>query len=194
MFTVSNFILLCWLIFLGYWIVHWKSVKPAKEIAWRAPGFRWTLLWIVVLIILISRFLFHSSAFGFHIFETTQKPITFLDMIGIVMTVIGLIIAIAARKTLADNWSSDVELKKDHTLITVGVYKYVRHPIYTGITLMGLGAIIVEQSIFATIFFIGMVAFLLFKMKKEETLLLKHFPKEYPAYIKKTKALFPYFY
>ena len=192
MFNASNIILICWLIFLGYWILNWKSVKPAQEIAWRAPGFRWTLLWIVVLILIISRFLFHTH--GIQIFNIHAKQTTFLDIIGILITIGGLFIAILARRTLADNWSSDVELKKDHKLITKGVYEFVRHPIYTGITFMGIGSIIVDQSILVTLFYLGMVAFLLFKMKKEEKLLLKHFPKEYPAYMKKTKALIPFIY
>lgn len=192
MLEASNIILLCWLIFLGYWILNWKSVKPAQEIAWRAPGFRWTLLWIVVLILVISRFLFHTH--GFQIFNIHARQTTVLDVIGILITIAGLLIAIIARRTLADNWSSDVELKKDHKLITKGVYKYVRHPIYTGITFMGVGSIIVDQSILVTLFYLGMVAFLIFKMKKEEKLLLKHFPKEYPAYMEKTKALVPFIY
>ncbi len=192
MLNASNIILLFWVIFLGYWIINWKSVKPTKETAWRAPGFRWTILWIVILLVLASRFLFHTN--GFHIFTFSTKPITLLDIIGIIFAGIGLYIAIAARKTLADNWSSDVELKKDHKLITHGVYKLVRHPIYTGIIFMGLGSIIVDQSILVALFYTGMTAFLIFKMRKEEKLLYKHFPKEYPQYIKKTKALIPFIY
>ena len=192
MINASNIILFFWLIFICYWLIHWRSVKPAKETAWRAPGFRWTILWLVVLLFLISRFIYHER--GIHIFDATAQPITIMQIIGITLTGLGLVIAIVARKILADNWSSDVELKKDHKLITKGVYKYVRHPIYTGIDLMGLGAIIVDQSLFVTFFYICMIIFLLFKMKKEEALLLKHFPKEYPSYIKKTKALIPFIY
>ena len=192
MINASNIVLFLWLIFLCYWLLHWKSVKPAKEIAWRAPGFRWTLLWMAVLIILISRFISHQQ--GLHIFDTSTQPITPLQIIGVILTGIGLVIALVARKTLADNWSSDVELKKDHTLITQGIYHYIRHPIYTGIDLMGLGATIVDQSPFVALFYVFMIIFLIFKMKKEEALLCKHFPKDYPAYMKKTKALIPFIY
>ena len=192
MLNASNIITICWLIFLGYWIANWKSVKPAQETAWRSPSFRWTGLWIIVLIILVTHFVFPKHSL--HFLTISSNAPLILQIIGVLLTILGLIIAIVARRTLADNWSSDVELKKDHKLITKGIYKYVRHPIYTGITFMGLGAIIVDQSIIVTIFFIGMVAFLIFKMKKEETLLLKHFPKEYPAYMKKTKTLIPFIY
>ena len=191
MINASNIITLCWLIFLGYWLINWRAVKPTKETAWQAPGFRWTLLWIIVLIIVISRFVFLKNTE--HVLNTSVHAYA-LQPLGILITMLGLIIAIVARKTLADNWSSDVVLKKDHELITKGIYHYVRHPIYTGMTLMGIGSVIVLQTIIVALFFIVMVVFLVFKMKKEETLMLKHFPKEYPAYRKKTKALIPFIY
>jgi protein-S-isoprenylcysteine O-methyltransferase Ste14 len=192
MLNASNIISLCWLIFLGYWIINWKSVKPAKEVAWRAPGFRWTLLWIIVLIILLTHFLFPGNKI--HFFSSIVAPSPIFQIIGIVLTVLGVVIAIVARNTLSDNWSSDIELKKNHELITKGIYQYARHPIYTGLTFMGLGSVIGLQTLYVTFFFIAMEIFLIFKMKKEEKLLLKHFPKEYPAYMKKSKALIPFIY
>jgi len=192
MLNASNIITICWLIFLVYWIANWRSVKPAQETAWKAPNFRWTELWIIILIILVTHFVFPKHSLHFLTISSNSPLI--LQIIGIVLTILGLIIAIFARKTLADNWSSDVELKKDHKLITNGVYRYIRHPIYTGIICMGLGAIIVDQSIIVVLFYVCMAIFLIYKMKKEETLLLKHFPKEYQEYMKKTKALIPYIY
>ena len=193
MINVSNIILFCWLIFLGYWIINWKSVKPTKEMAWKEPHSRWTFIWIVILLFILSRFFFHRNA-SFLFFTSAPSSFPSIQVLGILLTILGLIIAIVARKTLADNWSSNVELKKDHKLITTGVYNYTRHPIYTGIDLMGFGTIIALQSIVATLFFIFMVIFLMYKMKKEETLLRKHFPKEYPDYMKRTKALIPFIY
>jgi len=179
------------MIFLVYWIINWKSVKPTKEIAWRSPNFWWTRFWIIVLIILLGRFLFSTT--GIQIFKPTNQ-FSIVEVVGIILTVIGLIIAIVARRTLGDNWSSDIELKKEHELITRGIYQYVRHPIYTGLLFMGVGSIMALQTIWHTIFFIFMFGFLYFKMKKEETLMLKHFHKEYEAYMKKTKALIPFIY
>jgi protein-S-isoprenylcysteine O-methyltransferase Ste14 len=191
MLNTSNSIIICWAIFLIYWVLNWKSVKPTKEVIFRQRNFQWTILWIVLLLVIVSRSFIPS--FSTHIFkDTTTVPA--LQPLGILLTIIGLIIAIAARKTLADNWSADVELKKDHKLITTGIYKYVRHPIYTGITIMGIGTICALQSIYSVIFYTVMIGFLIYKLKKEETLLLKHFPIEYPDYMKKTKALIPFIY
>ena len=114
--------------------------------------------------------------------------------IGTTLNVIGLIIAITARRTLADNWSGDIEIKKDHKLITTGIYKYVRHPIYTGVIAMALGTILLIMSINAFIFFGIISALMIFKLKQEEKLLTKYFPKEYPEYKKRTKGLIPFIY
>ena len=186
MVNATNIIALCWLIFLVYWIINWRSVKPAQEVAWKASGFRWTMLWILVVLLLPK----HSLQF----LTAAATPTGALEILGLGLAVMGLLIALVARKTLADNWSSNIEFKKNHRLITDGIYGYVRHPIYTGIISMGLGSILVDQSLFVILLFIGVTAFLLFKMNKEETLLQKHFPKEYTEYKKKTKALFPFIY
>jgi len=193
--------LLCWIIFILYWIVNWWRVKPAEETTWRSPQSRWTIAWILILLFIIAR----SSLLPF--FPSLNCPpycqqdlftpsfhLPFLQPIGVVVTIVGLIIAIIARKTLADNWSSNIELKKNHKLITTGIYKYARHPIYTGISVMGFGAILTLQAVMPILFFISMFVFFLFKMNKEEALLTKHFPKEYTAYKKKTKALIPFIF
>lgn len=190
--TAPNIISICWLIYIGYWAVKWNSVKPTRETAWRDPGYRWMLILSIALIIIITHIFFpgiNAQIFSFH-----SGPVTPVQLFGIALTVIGLVVAIVARKALADNWSSNIDLKKDHELITNGIYRFVRHPIYTGSVLMGIGSVIAEQSITVTVVYLGMLAFLIFKLKKEEELLMKHFPKEYPKYKKKTKALIPYIY
>ena len=47
-----------------------------------------------------------------------------------------------ARVFLGGNWSSNVTLKEDHTLVRSGPYRIVRHPIYTGLLVALLGTAI----------------------------------------------------
>ena len=47
-----------------------------------------------------------------------------------------------ARQTLAGNWSSDVTFKQGRELVKTGPYRFVRHPIYTGLLVMCLGSAI----------------------------------------------------
>jgi protein-S-isoprenylcysteine O-methyltransferase Ste14 len=68
----------------------------------------------------------------------------------------------------------------------------MRHPIYTGHLLMGLGTAIASGSLAA---FAGLASFVggfWIKLNQEERLLLRGFPDEYPAYKVRVKALIPY--
>lgn len=190
--NAPNIILICWLIFLAYWAINWKVAKPAEETVWKIPGFRWVIVWGVVLIIIISHILFPS--FHLHVFSDASGPFSTLQLGGVILAIIGLIVAIVARKTLADNWSSNVDIKKNHKLITKGVYSVVRHPIYTGIIAMGIGSVMVDPTIPDILFFLIMIGYLNFKKNTEEKLLSKHFSKDYASYKKKTKALIPFIY
>ncbi len=105
---------------------------------------------------------------------------------------LGLLITLWARYTLAGNWSGTVVFKEGHELIQQGPYRYVRHPIYTGFLMM--------FASFAPVlgYLSGYLALVLcfgsywYKLRQEETLLLKYFPNEYPAYMANVKALIPF--
>ena len=194
MFHSSDLVSICWIIFLVYWVLHWRSVKATKETAWKSQRTGWIIAWILVIGYFLSpwrrdTFLNRSDLALFSVFGTTA-----VQIIGIIFLISGLVIAILARKTLADNWSGNVELKKDHKLITTGIYAYVRHPIYTGVSFMVFGTFLLYHSILAILLLFIIVGFLSYKLKREEILLLKHFPKEYPAYMRRTKALIPFIY
>jgi len=62
-------------------------------------------------------------------------------VVGVILFTFGLVIAILARLELGNNWS-DIEtgqVKQNHMLVNQGVYRYIRHPIYTGDLAMLLG-------------------------------------------------------
>src|ERR1700683_3626587 len=62
-----------------------------------------------------------------------------LNIMSLVLTVLGLSLALWARIVLGKNWSGTVTFKEHHELIVRGPYAYVRHPIYTAMLLMFLG-------------------------------------------------------
>jgi protein-S-isoprenylcysteine O-methyltransferase Ste14 len=84
-----------------------------------------------------------------------------------------------------------VTLKNDHSLVRTGPYKYVRHPIYSGIllALFGTAAIIGEWP--SVIAFGLAVATLVYKSRIEERLMREKFP-EYEEYRRETAALVPF--
>ena len=188
MIAAQYIILICWIVFLLYWFVSWSSVKPTQERIWGGGRFRWIIIGIVMIVLF-------TKIFGLTIpFLTISliSPSVLLSVASVILVIVGLVIALVARRTLAGNWSKDVDVKVDHELITTGIYRYVRHPIYTGVLLMGLGSVLMIGTTNVLLVFLAMLGFFWFKARQEEKLLTKHFPKEYPAYKNHTKALIPF--
>jgi protein-S-isoprenylcysteine O-methyltransferase Ste14 len=115
-------------------------------------------------------------------------------ILGTILTIIGLVVAVVARHTLGDNWSPVPDLKKGHTLVTSGIYSYIRHPIYTAMICMTLGALLVYPTTQIAIVLIIVTIVLLKRISKEEALMLTTFPRDYPAYKSRTKSLIPFIY
>jgi len=176
----GQFIFLCWAIFIIYWIVAAFGVKRTVE---RQAG------WWRILVLLIAM----AIAFFMINHDVTLWPYTL--MIGIfadIVTLIGLIIMLWARTVLGGNWSTSTVLKWNHELIQRGPYRYVRHPIYSGLLLMVLGAaIFYGRAIFFVALAISFITAWL-RAREEEMLLNRHFPEEYPDYKARVKAFIPF--
>lgn len=130
--------------------------------------------------------------FGVHLFFT-PFPLT-AQIAGFILVLIGIGISVVARINLGTNWThaASYQIKQKHTLVTNGIYQYLRHPIYSGLLFAVTGAIIVAQSPLFPIIFLGMLAFGYRAGKREEKILEKHFGKQYSTYKKRTKMLIPF--
>ena len=193
MIPVQYIILACWVIFALYWFISASSVKSTQETKGRLAG-NWHSIWLIIGGLFLSNVPFLAKV-GVSISALTILLIprsTAVNVVIVFFAVSGLIVAMMARRALAGNWSRAVAFKEDHELITTGLYRYVRHPIYTGVLLMVLATALFVGTLSAAIGFIIIVLGLWSKLRAEEELLTKHFPKEYPAYKDRTKALIPY--
>ncbi len=119
----------------------------------------------------------------------------FLALGGIVVMLAGLAVRWTAIYTLGRYFTRTVTIKNDHRLIRRGLYKYLRHPSYTGALLaqMGLGLAFTNWLSFVLIFAPILVA-ALYRMHVEEDALVRAFGSEYAEYAKHTKRLIPKVY
>ena len=95
-------------------------------------------------------------------------------------------------RSLAGNWSSNVTFKQGHELVRSGPYRFVRHPIYSGLLIMFVGTALHVARLHCWLAVPVVVLGFLIKLRQEEALLLRHFPEAYPAYCRQVKALVPY--
>ncbi len=98
-----------------------------------------------------------------------------------------------ARVILGTNWSGIVTLKENHELIQSGPYRFVRHPIYSGILLGIFGSIFALNPFSGGLVVMAVAIFTLrIKSLLEERIMLRTFPDQYPGYMKRVRALIPY--
>jgi len=76
--------------------------------------------------------------------------------------------------------------------VKTGVYKYIRHPLYSSLILLGLGAFLKEISLLSTALVILATIFSVMTAMVEEKENLKRFGKEYVSYMKSTKRFLPF--
>jgi protein-S-isoprenylcysteine O-methyltransferase Ste14 len=177
----------CWILFVFYWIVSARSIKPAAEHqSWTSMLAHRVPVWLGAILLFMPR----ATPFGMMVIPHTVT----MESLGVAICMLGLSAAIWSRKTLADNWSSNVEFKQDHKLVERGPYHFVRHPIYTSLLLMCLGTAIVSSRLAAMVSLLLYFTGFWIKLKQEERLLLRHFPDEYPAYQARVKALVPFLF
>jgi len=117
---------------------------------------------------------------------------TFLSLAaGLAVEFSGLFLAIWARRALGRNWSGEISIKMEHQLIRSGPYKRLRHPIYTGLLAMYVGAAVVTGTWLAVVG-VAMAGFAYWrKIRLEEKNLDVAFGAEYEAYRGETWALVP---
>jgi len=112
--------------------------------------------------------------------------------LGAVLTIAGVAFAIWARALLAGNWSSSVTLKRGHELIVEGPYRFVRHPIYTGI-LVGLVGTALAVGEWRALLGVAIAAGAYWrKLQLEETVMRREFGEAYARYAERTPALIPF--
>jgi len=93
---------------------------------------------------------------------------------------------------LAENWSPKLEVREGHTLITDGVFRYIRHPMYASHWLWAVGQALLLHNWIAGL--AGLAAFFplyTVRVPQEEQLMLDQFGEEYQAYMASTGRIFP---
>jgi protein-S-isoprenylcysteine O-methyltransferase Ste14 len=84
-----------------------------------------------------------------------------------------------------------ITFKEGHDLVTAGPYRYIRHPIYTGLLLAILGSALVAGPVWLTVL-AGVSIYSVYSARTEEGLMIQHFPEQYSRYRMRTKAFIPF--
>jgi len=175
-------IAILWAAFYIYWLVSAKSAK--RNVRSNRTHAAYRILFIVIVLALFSQ----RREFRQFVIAIPIPP---LSVCGLIICAIGLSLAVWARKYLGRNWGMPMSVKEDPELVTTGPYRYVRHPIYSGMLLAMLGSALASGVLWLIVFvFFG--TYFVISARAEERLMLRQFPEEYPEYRAKTKAIVPF--
>ena len=115
-------------------------------------------------------------------------------VLGLGVLVASTVFTLWARFSLGTSWSVAAKVQGDRQLRTRGPYAVTRHPIYTGLLGMMLGATLLSGiGQWIVLFPVGLVLFEA-KIRMEERLMVATFPEEYPRYRRQVPQLVPGLY
>ena len=141
-------------------------------------------LFFVVLTLLIGR-----RVGTVHV--TNLALIYTLESVGVALTVLGTWINIKGRFDLKGNWGDQIRIYDDHSLVTRGVYHYIRHPLYSGLFFMGYGASIAYANALGVLLMSAVFVPMMFFRARQEEVVLSGVFAEYADYKKRTGMFLP---
>jgi protein-S-isoprenylcysteine O-methyltransferase Ste14 len=128
---------------------------------------------------------------GRRYFDDLAAGALWVRVLGLAVLIASTVFTLWARLSLGTMWSQAPKVKDDHQLRTHGPYAVTRHPIYTGLLGMMLGATLLSGiGQWIVLFPAGLIVFEV-KIRMEERLMVATFPDEYPRYRRLVPQLVP---
>ena len=174
-----------WLAWVAYWWALSRNVKTTSRRESLSSRLSYALLIMLAVVLMASPSL---PILGQRFIPLAPWPF----WTGAALTAAGLLFTVWARTHLGRNWSGTITLKENHELVTSGPYRFVRHPIYTGLLLAFIGSALARGE------WSGLVAVALAfasfwrKLLLEEQWMREQFGIAYDDYRRRVAALVPF--
>jgi protein-S-isoprenylcysteine O-methyltransferase Ste14 len=181
--AVDGFLSVVWIAFWIYWIAAATGAKASRP--WTARG---GLAGVRVGAMILVLALLRTPLLRGHSLTVHSAP---LQAVGLALFLLGLAAAVWARLHLGANWGVPMSQRVEPDLITSGPYRFVRHPIYSGVLLALVGTALASSLYwFLGVGLIGV--YFVYSARVEERSMTEQFPTHYPAYRSRTRMLIPF--
>jgi protein-S-isoprenylcysteine O-methyltransferase Ste14 len=162
-----------------------RSVKIAKSHKTYLETGLLVLAWIGFFIPLIW---LASPVLSFAEYPLSLGPL----VAGVICFVVGLWLFYRSHTDLGANWSITLEVREQHRLITQGVYRRIRHPMYSALILYSLGhALVIPNWVAGPANLVAFGILFTLRVHAEEQMMSDAFGDEYARYAARTKRLVP---
>jgi protein-S-isoprenylcysteine O-methyltransferase Ste14 len=112
---------------------------------------------------------------------------------GAALFLAALVLFRATHKALGRNWSVTLKLREGHELITDGVYRWIRHPMYTAFWMWAVAqALLLQNWLAGPAGLIGFGTLYVFRIGREEALMRSRFGEQWDAYAARTRRILPF--
>ena len=175
-----------WVAFLVVWLISAIKTKPAQQREGVSSRLSYTVFVIAAFYLVFAKEI-APPWLRLHVFY----PNLLTEVLGIVITAAGISFAFWARFYLGGNWSSNVTVKVGHELVRTGPYRFVRHPIYTGMIVALVGTALQRAQVRGLVAVVLLYAGFKMKSKVEERAMTDTFGAEYAEYSRTTGAIVP---
>ena len=175
-----------WLIFALYWFIASRTTAKTKaRESFLASLPRNALLTLAGALLAARRLSLGMLGWRF------VPPLPWIWGAGVLLTLAGIALAFWARYHLGKYWSGQITLKEDHTLVCTGPYKYLRHPIYSGILLAIVGTALTVGLYRALLGVVLAALAFWWKARQEDAWLSAAFGEQFEQQRRRTGRLLP---
>jgi protein-S-isoprenylcysteine O-methyltransferase Ste14 len=156
-----------------------KSLKGPLErvlLACMTVGFVLTLLWLATPVLRFA--------------DYSLRPVAFVA--GVACLAAGLWCLYKSHADLGANWSVTLEVREKQQLVTHGIYRHVRHPMYLALMLYSSGlALVLPNWVAGPSYLVAVALLVSLRLGPEERMMLDVFGNNYASYMARTKRLIP---
>jgi protein-S-isoprenylcysteine O-methyltransferase Ste14 len=118
-----------------------------------------------------------------------------MGWVGTPVFAAALVLLWRSHADLGLNWSATLQIKSGHSLVTHGVYRRIRHPMYAAHALWAVAqGLLLENWLAGWAFVVTFVPLYLLRVPREERMMLERFGQEYRTYIARTGRMIPRFW
>jgi len=167
---------------------HGQRSRGIRIVKDRKGGLEVALLTLAVLGFFVPLIWIVSPVFAFAEYPLRLGPL----IAGIACFGVGLWLFYRSHADLGTNWSVRLQVREQHWLVTQGVYRRIRHPMYSAFILYSVGQVLVLPNwVAGPSYLIAFGILFALRVRAEEKMMLEEFGDEYSAYMARTKRLVP---
>jgi protein-S-isoprenylcysteine O-methyltransferase Ste14 len=178
---------------VAWYVIRYPFERRAKKVGvtkslfgWRESGLlalAFLGLWVIPAIYALT---------GFP--AALDRPlIPAIAILGIVMLCAALFLFYRSHADLGKNWSISLEIRSEHRLVSSGIYRFIRHPMYSSFFLMAVAQLLLLPNWLAGVTgLVGVGMLYAFRIRQEERMMMERFGAEYRDYMTRTARLIPW--